>query len=419
MRDVAEHARRLALAGLVGVACGGASALFLFLLDLATSARLANEALVFALPLAGFVIGLAYERWGTPIRGGNSLVLETFHAGGPPLPLRLAPMVLVGTVLTHLFGGSAGREGTAVQMGGGLADAIAQRFGVSPDTRRALLVAGMAGGFGSVFGTPLAGAIFGIEVPTVGRPELRSLAPALVASFVGDLTTRALGITHTDYPRVGSLALDPLLIAKWIVFAAAIAASATAFLELTHFLAREGERRVPRLSQRMALGGALVVVLWQLVGTSDYLGLGVPTIVRAFDDATLAEPAFALKLLFTAITLSAGFLGGEVTPLFFVGAALGNVLARALGLPLDVGAAVGMAAMFACASNAPLALTVMAVELVGVAVGPHALFVSVLAFFFTGHRGLYGAQRVARRKTGARVEPPRRLKELDADAAKQ
>ena len=407
-----ELARTTVLAAVVGVACGAASALFLWLLEVATSTRLAHAELVFLLPLAGLAIGVVYERWGSTIRGGNDLVLDTLHANGAPLPLRLAPMVLIGTVLTHLFGGSAGREGTAVQMGGALADTLASRLRVSPEARRTLIVAGIAGGFGSVFGTPLAGAIFGVEVPTLGKPEHRALVPALVASFVGDLTTRAVGIEHTPYPTVGALALDPIVVAKWLAFAAAVAAVTLTFVELTHWLKREGERRVPRLPLRMLVGGLLVVALWQLVGTSDYLGLGVPTIVRAFDDATLAEPTFALKLLFTAVTISAGFLGGEVTPLFFIGAALGNLLARVLGLPLDLSAAVGMAAVFAAASNAPMALTMMAVELVGLAVLPHAAIVCVIACLLTGHRGLYGAQRVARLKTGARVDPPVRLADL-------
>ncbi|WP_205507904.1 chloride channel protein, partial [Myxococcus vastator] len=131
-----------------------------------------------------------YAKWGGPIRGGNNLVLDTVHASDAQVPVRMAPMVLVGTVLTHLFGGSAGREGTAVQMGGSLADLVARRFRVGPDTRRELLAAGIAGGFGSVFGTPVAGAVFGLEVVVVGRMGYEALLPALVASVVGDLVTR-------------------------------------------------------------------------------------------------------------------------------------------------------------------------------------------------------------------------------------
>jgi H+/Cl- antiporter ClcA len=385
--------RWLVLGALLGVASGGASALFLWLLAGATSFREQHAQLVYALPIAGLVIGWLYERWGRTIKAGTNLIIDTIHDAGPAIPLRMGPIVLVGTVLTHLFGGSAGREGTAVQMGASLADALAQRVKADPRLRRQLLMAGAAGGFGSVFGTPLAGAVFGLEFGVVAGIELGGLVPALVASFVGDLTTRALGIQHTLYPPVQAFSLTPPLLGKWLVFAVAIAGVTVLFIELLHFLKRHGERLVPRLPLRMCAGGLAVVAAWQLVGTSDYLGLGVPTILRAFVDPGLPSAAFALKLLFTVVTLGAGFLGGEVTPLFFVGASLGNLLARGLGIPLELGAGVGMAAVFAAASNAPLALSLMAIELLGAAVSPHVAIVCVVAYVLTGKRGIYSAQR--------------------------
>ena len=397
---------------LAGVICGSASALFLYLLDRATGLRAANEVIVFILPVAGLVIGWLYERYGESILAGNNLVIDTIHDEGPEIPLRMAPMVLVGTVLTHLFGGSAGREGTAVQMAASLTDSISHRFKVSPRVRRQLLAAGVAAGFGSVFGTPIAGAVFGLEFVVLGQLEYDALVPALVASIVGDLTTRAWGIVHTHYPTVGHTDLSPLLILKWIVVAAAVAATTTVFIELTHALKRQSEKYLRRLPLRMLAGGLAVVGLWQLVGTSDYLGLGVPTIVRSFSDPDVPVYAFALKLLFTAVTLGAGFLGGEVTPLFFIGAALGSVLGRALGIPIDLAAGVGMAAVFAAASNTPLALSIMAVELLGGHLFPHVVIVCVLAYLFTGHRSIYPSQRLARWKGGARLTRTIRLRDL-------
>ena len=397
----------------MGALCGVASAVFLFLLDRATRWREAHEGLVYTLPLAGLAIGALYARWGKPIRGGNNLVIDTVHEDSPQIPVRMAPMVLLGTVLTHLFGGSAGREGTAVQMGASLADAVAHRFRVAPLTRRELLAAGIAGGFGSVFGTPVAGVVFGLEVVVVGRLTYEALLPALVASVVGDLVTRGLGIVHTVYPAPAPLPLTPLVLLKLAVFAAAVAATATTFVELTHLLKKLGERYLPALPLRMALGGAAIVGLWKLAGTDAYLGLGVPTLVRAFSEP-LPASAFAWKLLFTAVTLGAGFLGGEVTPLFFVGAALGNALAGPLGLPRELAAGIGFAALFAAAANTPLALTVMAVELLGAGVLPHVAIVATLAYLLTGHRGIYPAQRIARFKHGGplleRLIP---LRELD------
>lgn len=409
-------AQWLLLGSLVGVVCGAASALFLWLLDEATRFRGAHEQLIYALPLAGLVVGWLYERFGQPIKAGNNLVIDTIHDEGPELPLRMAPMVLLGTVLTHLFGGSAGREGTAVQMGASITDWLSHRLRLARRVRGQLLAAGVAAGFGSVFGTPIAGAVFGLEFVVLGRIEYGALVPALIAAVVGDLTTRGLGIGHTHYPAAPPLALTPLLALKWLIFAGAIALVTAVFIELTHLIKRQGERYVPRLPLRMLLGGAVVVGLWRLVGTSDYLGLGVPTIVRAFSDPSLPVYAFALKLLFTAVTLGAGFLGGEVTPLFFVGAALGSVLARLLGVPLELGAGIGLAAVFAAAANTPLALSIMAAELLGSSVLPHVMIVSVLAYLMSGHRSIYPAQRLLSTKAGAPLSRPKPLRELSKKA---
>jgi H+/Cl- antiporter ClcA len=405
-------AQWVAMGALVGVLCGSASALFLHLLEAATNFRSGHMWMVYTLPVAGLLIGWLYEKFGTSIKGGSNLVIETIADNGPQIPVRMAPMIMVGTVLTHLFGGSAGREGTAVQMGASLADTVSHQLKLNPLLRKHMLAAGVAGGFASVFGTPIAGVLFGLEFVVLGQIAYEAMVPALVAAVIGDMTTRAWGITHAVYTPSSFVALSPIVLLKWFVFAAVVALTTTTFIELLHFIKKHGEERVPRLPLRMAIGGVMVVALWKLLGTDDYLGLGVPTILRAFYDGTLPSYAFALKLLFTAITLGAGFLGGEVTPLFFIGACLGNTLAGPLGLPLDLAAAVGMAAVFACASNTPLALSVMAIELVGANVFPHAAIVCVLAYLMTGHRSIYPSQRVVQGKTGSRLPLLKAIKDL-------
>ncbi|HSU38887.1 MAG TPA: chloride channel protein [Polyangiaceae bacterium] len=404
----------IVLGSLVGVLSGAASALFLWLLERATEFRSGHEVIVYTLPLAGLAVGWFYERFGKAIKAGNNLVIDTIHDQGPEIPLRMAPMVLVGTVLTHVFGGSAGREGTAVQMGASIADWVSHRARLGKHARRQLLAAGVAGGFGSVFGTPIAGMVFGLEFIVLGRIEYDALVPALVASVIGDMTTRALGIVHTHYPVASHVPLTLVLLSKWLVFAVVVALVTTAFIELTHFIKRRGEKQIPRLPLRMFLGGLAVVGLWRLAGTSDYLGLGVPVIVRSFHDPNLPIYAFALKLVFTAVTLGVGFLGGEVTPLFFVGATLGNTLARALGIPLELGAGVGLAAVFAASANTPLALSIMAMELLGAPIFPHVAIVCVLAYLLSGHRSIYPAQRLISGKGGARLAQATPLRELAA-----
>ena len=397
----------------VGMLAGAASAVFLWLLHQATSWRESHDWLVFFLPVAGIGIGLVYESLGKGIEGGNNLVIDSIHDGGTKLPLRMTPLVLLGTVLTHLFGGSAGREGTAVQMGASLAEGISHRLLLGPQLRRHLLIAGVAGGFGSIFGTPIAGAVFGLEFVVLGRIEYRSLGPALIAALVGDLTARALGAEHTSFPLVSAVPMTPVLLLQWLAFATAIAAVTVLFVELTHAIRREGQRLLTRLPIRLFCGGCAFVGLWQTVGSNAYLGLSIPSLLQAFSDPRLPIATFAFKLLFTVITLGAGFLGGEVTPLFVIGATLGNVLARLLGLPLDLGAGVGMAAAFAAGSNTPLALSLMAVELLGGALFPHVTIVCVAAYLMTGQRSIYSAQRVVQSKLdSATMHGPTPLREL-------
>jgi H+/Cl- antiporter ClcA len=402
----------LVLGVTVGLFCGVASALFLGLLERATEFRNQHETIIYTLPLAGLLIGFIYERYGQSVKAGNDLVIDTIHDAGPEIPLRMAPLVLAGTVLTHLFGGSAGREGTAVQIGASLTDWLSHRLRLAGPLRRQLLAAGVAGGFGSVFGTPLAGMVFGLEFVVLGRIEYAALVPALVAACVGDMTTRALGIVHTHYPTLAETTLTPLLFGKWLVFAVAVAVVAVLFIELTHHIKRWAARRIPRLPLRMFGGGCAVVAMWLACQTSDYLGLGVPMIVRAFSDPEFPVYGFALKLVFTAVTLGAGFLGGEVTPLFFIGAALGNVLGRALHVPLPLAAGVGMAALFATASNTPLALSIMAVELLGKAAFPHVAIVCGFSYMLSGPRSIYQAQRIALGKHGAALDKPLPLRDL-------
>lgn len=398
---------------LIGIACGFSSAVFLLLLDLATHFRTGHRWIVWTLPVAGLGIGWIYDRWGRRVRAGSNLVLDTIHGAEAGIPTRMAPMVLVGTVLTHLFGGSAGREGTAVQMGGSLADRIAIGFKVRGPVRAELIAAGMAGGFGSVFGTPLAGAIFGIEAAAIGRLHWAALVPGLVAALVGDRVVHWLGIAHTHYPRPEVWTLGLVELGKWMLFALLMAGAALLFVELTHRLKANLEKRLPSLPWRMFAGGVAVVMLWQLVGADDYLGLGIPGIVNAFSAPPPGWEVFLLKILFTAVTLASGFLGGEVTPLFFIGATLGAAASGWLGIPQELAAGVGLAAVFAAAANAPIALSVMCIELLGLNMFPHVLIVCGLAWILTGHRGIYSSQRVFRRKLTFRAEPARpRLGEL-------
>ena len=387
----------------VGLASGSASALFLFALDGALQMRQTHPWLFYLLPLGGFLIGLSYHYGGKAIEGGNNLVIEEIHKPSSGVPVALAPAILAATVATHLFGGSAGREGTAVQMGGGLAAGFARLLRLDKRHTRTLLMTGISAGFGSVFGTPLAGMVFGLEVLAVGRIRYDSLLPCLVASIVGDWTCAVWGIEHTHYHVAAVPAPTPWLIAAVLLAALAFAVVSVVFVELTHGFHRLFKRTIAWGPLRPVAGGLMILGLAWLVGSRDYLGLGVPLIQQSFLPDGVANDAFFWKLVFTSVTLSAGFKGGEVTPLFCMGATLGCALGRLLHVPPDFLAALGFVAVFAAAANTPLTCTIMGIELFG---APLAIYLAIAccgSYVWSGHRGIYVAQRLDTPKIDADV----------------
>lgn len=392
-----DAARRLlkwiALGGLVGVAAGLASTVFLFSLDWATRWREANPMIVLALPAAGALLGYVYDRYAGDAAQGNHLVIEEIHSNQSRIPLRMAPMILLGTVATHLFGGSAGREGTALQMGASLADALRRALRLDRHDRRLMLMAGISGGFGSVFGTPAAGFVFGMEVQALGRIRYEGLVPCLVAACVGDLIARTLGVPHAHYPLLPAIGIEPLLLAKVAAAGVACGLVARTFVELTHAV-KLWSGRLSRPWLRPVAGGFALLALTALVGSRDYLGLSLPLAARAVHGDDVVLWAFALKLVFTALTLGSGFLGGEVTPLFVIGATLGHALGRLLGVDPAFMAMLGFVAVFAGASNTPLACVLMGVELFGGGALVYSLMICATAYLASGHRSIYRTQRI-------------------------
>ena len=388
----------LVTASLIALLAGTASAVFLLSLDNATAWRESHSWMIWLLPLAGLLVGLVYSWYGEPVNAGNNLIIDEIHDPRKVVPIRMVPLVLGGTLMSHLFGASVGREGTAVQMGGALADQLTHMFKVKKDARRILLMAGMSAGFSSVFGTPMAGAIFGMEVLAIGRIRYDALFPCLVAAVLADQVCLAWGVHHTHY-RIDFIPAFTIWSFLSVVIAGAVFGLAgMVFSVATGKASGIVKRYIKYAPLRPFFGGILIAAAVWFIGTDRYIGLGIPEIVRAFKEP-LYPRDFMGKMSFTIVSLATGFKGGEVTPLFYIGATLGNALAPLLHMPFAFMAGIGFVAVFAGAANTPLATTFMAMELFGTEMAVFSAVGCFTAYLFSGHTGIYHAQRVGHAKS--------------------
>ena len=387
----------IGLSLLLSAFIGSASAGFLISLEWVTNYRESHLWIIVFLPIVGFLISWIYDKYGKNSGQGNNLLIDTIHDGGERIPFRMAPFVYIGTILTHFFGGSAGREGTALQMAGGIADQFSKPLKLNKEDRSILLIAAVAGGFGAVFGTPLAGAIFALEFFLIGRLRYNALFPALLTAVLSDQFTTLWNAHHTHYsidfvPELNFQGILYVLLAGGL-----FALCAATFSKGMQWMSAFWKAKIQYAPLQTFVGGVLVIVAVYLLGTSKYIGLGIPTIVSSFDQQLPAYD-FALKMIFTVVTLSAGFKGGEVTPLFFIGATLGNALSLFIPLPMGLLAGMGFVAVFAGATNTPVACTLMAIELFGADCAVYVAIACFTSYLFSGNTSIYRRQIVGEPK---------------------
>lgn len=383
---------------IVGGLTGCAGAFFLKSLEVATNLRMEYTWLIFFLPVGGGLVSFLYSRYGKDSSKGNNLIIEKINEGSCDIPLRMAPLVFFGTFVTHLFGGSAGREGTGVQIGSSIAEGVGKVLKLDKIDNRIILMTGISSGFSSVFGTPLAGTVFGLEVAALGMMSYEALIPCFTASVVGDMMATFIGIHHTHYKVMGVPGLSFVTITK-IAFAAILfGLTSRLFSELTHKLKEVFSERFKNVIIKSMVGGIIVIALVYIVGTREFLGLSIPLMSEAFT-GDVHPLTFLGKILFTSITLGSGFQGGEVTPLFVIGSSLGNTLSNILNVSPSFLAALGLIGVFTGATNTPIASFILGIEMFGSQGIIYMFMTCVISYVFSGHTGIYSSQKIGRSKS--------------------
>ncbi len=372
---------------------------FVFLRSLAfiTDFREKTPLLIFGLPFAGLLIGYLYLLSGNAATKGTNLILEEIQNPKNVVPFRMAPLILFSTLITHLFGGSAGREGTAVQIGSSLSDQLFHFFRISQEERKILLVAGASAGFSAAIGAPLAGMIFGMEVIHIGKLKFFAWIECAVASYSAFYTASLLGSHHVQFPRMNMIELNPKTL-FFILFAGMIFGLAAYFFsKMTHFVEFILNRWVKYPPLKPFYAGILLSLLFYFEGSYRYSGLGLPVIQESFSQL-LAIKDPLLKSFFTSLTIGSGFKGGEFIPLVYIGSTLGNVLSNLFPVSFQLLASLGYVAVFAGAANTPIACTLLAIELFGYQITPYAFVACMMSYYFSGNRGIYKSQKFLNKK---------------------
>lgn len=392
-REMLTLLRWVLFSVITGLVVGGVSIAFVYAFNWVTGFRNDNPWLIFLLPLGGVVIVFLYGVFKYKNDKGTNLVLSTIHSEAE-IPFRMAPLIFISTLITHLFGGSSGREGAALQLGGSLGNTLGRLFRFDDKDKRIVVMSGMSAAFSVVFGTPIAAVIFSMEVVSVGVMYYAALVPCVFASvtayeLAGKCSVRPLRFTGLEFP---DMSLVPLV--KIIVLAVLCALLSAFFCMLLHSLGDFYRKKFKNPYVRIIFSACIIIIITLLIRTTDYMGAGLDVIKRAVDEGKARPEAFALKAVLTALTLEAGFKGGEIVPSFFIGATFGCVFGSVAGISPGLCAAVGMVSLFCGVTNCPVTSFLIASELFGFkGVGYFAVAISV-SYLMSGYYGLYNDQTI-------------------------
>ena len=386
----------LIIAGLTGAVGGAVGSVFNLSVAYATGLRQTYPWLLWFLPLAGIATAGLYRLAKMEDEGTNTII-DSVHFG-ENVPTILVPVIFIATVLTHICGGSAGREGAALQIGGGLGCSIGRLFRLDEKDLRLAILCGMSAVFSALFGTPLTAALFALEVISVGVFHYSGLVPCIASALAAFGVTRLAGIAPTRFILV-MLPLSANILWRVAILAVICGLISAVFCYVMHNAERLASQRIADPFLRTAIGGALVIALTYLVGTTDHNGTGMNVIKSAVELGRASSSAFFWKIVFTALTIGFGFKGGEIVPTFFIGATLGCVVGPLLGLPAGFAAAIGLVATFCGAVNCPIAAIILSVELFGSTELTYFAVACGISYMLSGYSGLYRSQKILYSKT--------------------
>ncbi len=399
-RYIRAFGRWMLYASITGIIGGFIGMFFHASVEWATHARETHEYFLYFMPIAGIIIVGLYNAFNS--YGDNTdTVVEGVRRDGRTVPIVLAPLIFISTVLTHLCGGSAGREGAALQLGGSIATQVGYWFDVDKKEMKVLLMCGMSALFSALFGTPVTAVFFALEVAVVGIMQYSALVPCIAASVTAYIITRVNGVEPTRF----ALANMPQITASTLMLTVALAALCAVLSIIFCRAIRRSEKIMHRIKNeylRIIIGAAGLIALTKLVGCYDYNGAGMDVIVRAVEGGEAKPFAFLLKIIFTIITISAGFKGGEIVPTLFIGAAFGCVFGNIAGADAGLFAAIGMVAMFCGVLNCPLASIFLSIELFGSSGLLLFVIASGVSYMLSGYSGLYSSQKIMSSKIRAR-----------------